>query len=60
MAVLIPKHDIETQVGQVVSFCLEIQTPNFVHITMAENFQSELVPMSLLMLSAINTISICA
>ena len=54
MTVLIPKDD---QGGQIISVCLEIQTPNFVHITMAENFQSELVPMSLLMLSAINTIS---
>ena len=59
MAILLPKHSIENQGGQVISFYLEIQTPNFVHITMAKNFQTELVPMSLLMLNAINTISIC-
>ena len=59
MAVLIPKHNIENQGGQVISFCLEIKTPNFVHITMAKDFQTEPVPMSLLMLNAINTISIC-
>ena len=59
MAVLIPKHDIENQGGQVISFCLEIQTLNLVHVTMAKNFQTELVSMSLLMLNAINTISIC-
>ena len=58
MAFFIPKHDIENQGGQVISFCLEIQTPNLVHITMAKNFQTELVPMSLLMLNAINTIAI--